>query len=214
MRRFSIRSLMAFVLVSAVGLAALRNANELWAGLMLTVAFGAAATAVMGALTLRGVERYRWAGFAVFSGGYLAMTLGPGLNAPFKSHFGTTALLNYVQSQVAVASPSQPATVGNRIGRRENLVQRIASLEESTDGTNGLTLANLKKRLADLDAANERQRLLLAVADQWRSLLPGAVNAEQFFCVGHSLFALLAGLVGGAVAVWFYARREQRSAIE
>src|SRR4051794_25702782 len=32
MRRFSIRTLMAFVLVSAVGLAAIRNANERWAG--------------------------------------------------------------------------------------------------------------------------------------------------------------------------------------
>jgi hypothetical protein len=34
MRRFSVRSLMAFVLVSAMGLAALRNANELWATVM------------------------------------------------------------------------------------------------------------------------------------------------------------------------------------
>jgi hypothetical protein len=31
MRRFSIRSLMAFVFLSSVGLAALRNAGELWA---------------------------------------------------------------------------------------------------------------------------------------------------------------------------------------
>ena len=34
-RRLSIRTLMAVILASAVGLAALRNANEVWAGMML-----------------------------------------------------------------------------------------------------------------------------------------------------------------------------------
>jgi hypothetical protein len=210
--RYSILTLMGFVFVAAVGLAALRNANELWAGAMLTIVFMALATAVMGALILRGGERYAWAGFAVFGGGYLAMTLGPGLNAPFKAHFGTTALLNYVQSKVAFASPSQAATVGSRIPavtRRANLVQRIASLEEAIDSTNAPTLANLKKRLADLDAATERQRVLIAAADQWRSILPGAVNAEQFFSVGHSQFALFMGMVGTVIARMLYARRER-----
>ena len=37
MRRFSVRSLMAFILVCAIGLAALRNANDMWAGAMLFV---------------------------------------------------------------------------------------------------------------------------------------------------------------------------------
>ena len=32
---------------------------------------------------------------------------------------------------------------------------------------------------------------------------------DQFQRVGHSLFTLLAGLLGGTVAVWFYMRRER-----
>ena len=47
MRRFSIRTLMAFVLVCAVGMAALKNANELWAGTMLMAALAAAGVAVL-----------------------------------------------------------------------------------------------------------------------------------------------------------------------
>ena len=35
MRRFSIRSLMAFVVAAAVAVAALRNADDYWAGCML-----------------------------------------------------------------------------------------------------------------------------------------------------------------------------------
>ena len=46
MRRFSIRTLMALVLVSAFGLAALRNANELWATVSAAAAARAAAVAV------------------------------------------------------------------------------------------------------------------------------------------------------------------------
>jgi hypothetical protein len=38
MHRFSMRTLMAIVLMSAVGLATLRNANELWATVMTMVA--------------------------------------------------------------------------------------------------------------------------------------------------------------------------------
>ena len=36
---------------------------------------------------------------------------------------------------------------------------------------------------------------------------PTKPSYEHFQSVGHSLFALLAGLLGGAVAVWFCARQ-------
>jgi hypothetical protein len=62
MRRFSIRCLMAFVLVSAVGLAALRNANDLWARTMTLVALAVRGVAVLGS-ALRGARTGRggWA---------------------------------------------------------------------------------------------------------------------------------------------------------
>ena len=37
--------------------------------------------------------------------------------------------------------------------------------------------------------------------------LQGAADRRDFLRVGHSLFALLAGLLGGTIARWFYARR-------
>jgi hypothetical protein len=59
MRRFSIPTLMAFVLVSAVGLAALRNANDLWVGMMILLALTAVGVAG------RGGEPYSRPGAAV-----------------------------------------------------------------------------------------------------------------------------------------------------
>ena len=39
-----------------------------------------------------------------------------------------------------------------------------------------------------------------------------AANYEEFQQIGHALFAVLAGLLGGTVASWFYARRIQAEA--
>ncbi len=90
MRRFSVRSLMAFIFACAIGLAALRNANDLWAGAMLFVALAAFAVAVLGAVILRGRERSCWLGFALFSGGYLTLTFGPGLSTEIRLPSGST----------------------------------------------------------------------------------------------------------------------------
>ena len=38
------------------------------------------------------------------------------------------------------------------------------------------------------------------------------MNHDEFLRIGHSLFVLLAGLVGGTVAVGFWGRRERGEA--
>src|SRR5262249_4161682 len=96
MRRFSIRSLSAFVIVSAVGLAALRNANEWWAGAMLLgtpLLFG---VALIAALCGRERSRAGRLGFAILGGGYLALAFF----AQDLTKLPTTRLLLYVHEQV------------------------------------------------------------------------------------------------------------------
>ena len=95
MRRFSIRTLMAFIVASAVGLAALRNANDLWAGMMLLFALASVGVAVLGASHMSGQERAWWMGFAVFGGGYLVAAL-----CPVRSELATTHLMEYLQARV------------------------------------------------------------------------------------------------------------------
>ena len=57
MHRFSIRTLIGFVFVSAIGLASLRNANGWTAGTMLSIALIASGTGILGAIFLRSCER-------------------------------------------------------------------------------------------------------------------------------------------------------------
>ena len=90
MRRLSIRTIMAAVVIAAVGLAALRNANELWAGMMLLTTLAMLGIATLGIIFLRAKERAWWVGFALFTGGYLAITLVPWLSGTFRHQLGTT----------------------------------------------------------------------------------------------------------------------------
>jgi hypothetical protein len=207
MPRFSIRSVMAFVLASALGIAALRNANEFWSGMMIMVALAAVGTAVLGALTLRGAGRYGWAGFAVFSGGYLAIAVGPWPNDSSKPQLGTTALLTYVRARAADTLTSQTESLPGLQLRRIQLVQQIESLTAATDDSFDAALVALKKRLAYVDFAIQRAIAAEPSVNPWRALRPGATQVAHFFCVGHSIFSLLSGMVGAAVARGFYARR-------
>jgi hypothetical protein len=197
MRHVSIRTLMASIVVSAVGLAALRNADDLWAGIMLPLTLAAVGVAVLGGAFSRGKERAWLVGCALFGGGYLAAAL-----SPIQLRLGTTHLLEYVHARAVSFSLTDFEI--SRADRTSILVRAV-----STDGTvSTRTVPNSVYNPAGQD-------ILLATMEspnRWRSALPGATNHDAFLLVGHCLFTLLAGLVGGTVAVWFWRRRERAEA--
>jgi hypothetical protein len=197
MRRFSIRTLMAFVLVSAVGLAAIRNANERWAGVMMMLAMALFGVAALRAILLRGRERAWWLGFAVLGVTYLFVSL-----SPLRYRLGSTHLLEYVHARVA---DLPIATFEISRFDENSILYRIVM----NDGDVSVrTVAN------SVYNSTPAEDLLISMvpANRWRSLLPGAANFDAFQRVGHSLFALLAGLMGGTVGVRFWGRRERAEA--
>ena len=189
---------MALVLVSAIGLAALRNASELWATVMTTVALAFIYVAVQGAVLLRGRERAWWLGFAVLGGLYLTVSL-----SPLRYRLGTTHLLEYVHAKVVDASHIATFEI-SRFDQKSVLFRIVTTVGEVSEST----VAN---RVYD---STPGQDLLVSMAppNRWRSMLPGAANFDAFQRVGHALFALFAGLVGGTVAAWLHARRERAEA--
>jgi hypothetical protein len=74
--RSSIARLMGFVLVTAVGLAALRSSSETWSGVLLLATLGAFGIALIGAFCRTGSARGGWIGFAVFGWIYLSAAFG------------------------------------------------------------------------------------------------------------------------------------------
>jgi hypothetical protein len=61
------------VVVTAIGLAALRANSPLWAGVVLLLTCGVLALAAIATITQRGSERAWWLGVATFGWGYLAL---------------------------------------------------------------------------------------------------------------------------------------------
>jgi hypothetical protein len=98
MRRFSISSIMGLILIIAVGVAALRNADEIWAGIILMVALGMGGVAILGVLHSRGRDRAWWAGFTIFAWGYLVLAFGPWFAVQIRPRLATTLLLDYLHS--------------------------------------------------------------------------------------------------------------------
>src|SRR5262249_10242608 len=99
MRRYTILSLIGVVLVLAIALAALRNADDTWAvGLIL------ATTLLLGMATLSAVynagrRRAARLGFVVFGGGYFALAF-LGLSDQNLTKLPTTWLLDYIHQRV------------------------------------------------------------------------------------------------------------------
>ena len=152
MRRFSIRTLMALIVISAVGLAALRNANELLAGLMILGAVDVVGIAVLGAIFLLGPQRAWWTGFALFSGAYLvfALWLSPQLS--------TTNLHDQLRKLMF-------ASVGQALPDTE-----VASLLVGEQ--------NIKASLANAQATAECQRSSRRVPDKTITKKTGTVDRE------------------------------------
>jgi len=188
MRRFSIRSLMAFVLAVALAITALRNANDVWAGGMLLATPLLLGVALIGGICGAERSRVRRLGFAILGGAYFALVF---LGSPdrYVDRLPTSQLLDYIHRQVAptvAGTFTTTAVVAPGVGNGASSV--------STANSSAVYVVSSKGILR---------------TGRWAAILPGASNDEAFTIVGHCLFVMLAGLIGGAVAVWFDARRER-----
>jgi hypothetical protein len=183
MRRFTILGLMGLVLGLAVAIAALRNADDYWAGGLLLATDLIIGVAALGAVYHVGRRRAGRLGFAVFSGGYFALAF-LGLSESNLAKLPTTWLLRYVHEKVA-PTPfvyTKHATLYSTVP---------ASWTTST-----------VRNVHHVSWTYNH----IASPNRWKSMLPGAANYESFGAVGHCLFALLAGLMGTIIARRFQAR--------
>jgi hypothetical protein len=190
--RVSIGRLMIVVLVVAVGTAALKAADEVWAGAMLTLTLGLLGVAVLGALFRREGRRAFWVGFALLGAAYLAPTLVEAT----RPKLPTSKLLAYAHSKLAPQD-----------ARRLGLVL-LTDVGTTTD----FVLKAMKPQAGDSAWTNARVTASgTFTAGQaansnvtWTRLLSVVGDPEPFITVGHCLLALLAALVGGLVARAFH----------
>lgn len=197
MRRISIKLMMWYVSFIAVGLAALRNANEAWAGVMIMLTLGTLGAAIIAIVCRRGRERIWWFGFALFGAAYTVLTLFSWFAETRKS-LATTHFLVYLTAQ-AVPAPLSSSEIGEQL-------QSVANQLNTTD-SNDPGYADQRWRYMSL----QRQLKFLSNSTTSRPtsspiqrLLPGIENPNAFARIGHCIFALLAGLLGAFISSRMY----------
>ena len=181
MKRISIRTLMAVILLSAIGLAAFRNPSNLLIELLLLTPLAAISASILGAFLQRGRDRAWSAGFALVGMSYMVITGSHRLGDLIRPHLATTHLLEYVHAELA--APEIQAMVSNALTAFESAQGSVVPTHKST-------------------------------RPRYQRFLRGPAFYEHFQRVGHSLFSLFAGLLGGTVAVWFSSRWQRQEALE
>jgi hypothetical protein len=176
MRRFTILSLMGLILILALAIAALRNANNDWAGGLLLATPLLLCVALIGASCGERRSRARRLGFAVFGWAYFALAF-LGLSEGNLARLPTSWLLISIHQRVVppqtftyIVTSTMPGQTG----------QGTVLLSNGSPGPTPNTISATPN--ARWIAANSPGP---AVARGWKAILPGAANYDAFSAVGH-----------------------------
>jgi hypothetical protein len=135
--RISIKTLMAFVVLVAVGLAALARPNEGWAVVLSTSAFTALLTSLLGIIFRRGPERAGWVGFAIFGWSFFALLLS---FSPWPSHFELGYASGWILGYLQVTLFAITMLDGEKVGK---IVDLLGDEDDKTRGCVAFSLMDL-----------------------------------------------------------------------
>lgn len=196
--RLSILGMMAFIVPIAVGFAALRTPTILGASLVFTATVAILGTAILGAIARRGRARMTWAGVAVFGWAYVLMSFGPFPNGngvrcpPFPTQWALESL--------KLARPLWRADMDNAPGPEglhdvpETVFQAVAP------GTPGA--ANPPGTPGELLPAQPGPTMGFGGGTSPGRFVPTGrmlIDRQNQRRIGHSLGALLFGLIGALI---------------
>ena len=120
--RFTLAQVMAVVLYFGFGLAALRNADEIWASATYTLAFLILSFAPLGVLARKGKSRLAWAGFAIF--GWSRFLVGV-LPPTYSSVFGLTPSPGFLTEQAFMHLMEYLAPTGGFTQQHEQVFRSL-----------------------------------------------------------------------------------------
>jgi hypothetical protein len=98
--RITIAELMFIVLVTAIGLAAIRSGSPAWAGAMLSITIFAMICSLLGVALRRAQRRAYWLGFATLGWSYLLIMYVPWLHANVGQFLLALNLFEYLEEIV------------------------------------------------------------------------------------------------------------------
>jgi hypothetical protein len=105
MRRFSIRSVMALIVVIAIGMTAIVVGSAPWSGAMLSITFFTMVCSLLGVVLTRDKRRIYWSGFATLGWSYLLLMYAPWLDSKVGRFLLAPKLFPYLGEVLDVNDP-------------------------------------------------------------------------------------------------------------
>jgi hypothetical protein len=179
--RFNIGTVAILILVLGVGFASLRESNEIWVSTIFTLNLGVLLTSILLAVHRTESRRAFWLGFALFGWIFLGLSLIPSI----ESRLITTKALVFLDSKVPgrASQISEVRILRNLLGSPSNSLQ---SFDFNAVG--------------DLLYVSHPIQMRLWNVVKGRLFGGWSGTTENFVRIGHSLFALLAGWLGGQLS--------------
>ncbi len=173
--RLNIASLLVVIFILGIGFAALRESTELWQSGTFTLTIGVLLISTLLAVHRTGKRRAFWLGFALFGSVYLGLSLVPSI----ESRLIMTKMFVYLDSGVLDAFSKTAQAGGTFSGSpKEHTIKAPFQ---------GIILKS-----GQLDGS---------LTSHYSALLGGGSGkTTNFVRIGHSLFALLAGWLGGQLS--------------
>ena len=192
--RYSLASLMGLVLFCAVAMAALRQADQVWASLLFSGAIVVLGTAVLAAVFARGARRGFWVGFCAFGWAYLALAFAPGFESDIRPRLMTAYLLDQLYGRLHTQEPTALSVTLTRT-QSGNAVTSVAF---SPDGRALAVKGRSGVRVWNATTGAPLQLVLNT---------PAPPTPHAFKDGGHALASLLAAMMGGLIGGRLAARR-------
>ena len=207
--RFSIANGLAVIAIVAVALAALRTPSYLWANVTYSLALGAVVVAIINFAYSREAGRAYWLGFSLCGGIYLTVCSVPMLRDSVGSRLVTETILDFIYPHLSPAtSPGPSATVAwtinagfqwppNAYGPPYNGGSTVVTLPPPSVWAVPPPPPPLS-RWADWTQPDR------VVSSRIQTATVSLCSSEAFRQIGHSMFTLLAAVLGATFARYRY----------
>jgi hypothetical protein len=228
--RYYIGGILWAILIVAFGFAALREADDLWGSGLFSLTLGLLLAAVLLAVHRTGARRAFWLGFALFGWGYLSLSLVPSIefrlitaqalayleqtnifgNRAYAMralldpdrmrayNLSTADVMKAVKEQSTIGSPGRLREAERPTSQRAPYVLTWEGRGRTPEQSGNIVLK------ANPDGETLRLKDVGTVGLGSSFSIPGvaAGTTENFICIGHSLFTLLAAQLGGVLSLW------------
>jgi hypothetical protein len=204
--RLSIGTILKWIALLGIGFAALKNSSQWWANGLLLGDVCLCVFALMSIGYRSGARRAFWIGFALFGWAYLILAFAPGVREMAKPHLVSTKLLQKMVPEVemfafvvslngTVTGSGSTSTVGPWTVNGVMQTNSPATITlRSTSGSTGPAWGG--------SGTTAPPYILTADA-------PIGPNGPVFHRVGHALCVVLAGIIGGGIALLLFATRRR-----